>query len=144
VSVAGQACDVFGAKRAGTIYGAMLTAWSAGAIAGPILIAIVPHALLLIAGILALASALPVLFHVIVQRSVRIQPVRGPGRSRGDRMKVAAYMSNVPAGPAADPVVTCSAEHQTSAVSPLRLGQSKRGPQIVDVQVRPFRRLLRR
>jgi len=32
------AADFFGPKNAGTIYGAMLTAWSAGAIVGPILI----------------------------------------------------------------------------------------------------------
>ncbi|HEX6554660.1 MAG TPA: OFA family MFS transporter, partial [Ktedonobacteraceae bacterium] len=32
------AADFFGAKNAGTIYGAMLTAWSAGGILGPILI----------------------------------------------------------------------------------------------------------
>ncbi len=33
------AADFFGPKNAGTIYGAMLTAWSAGGIVGPILIA---------------------------------------------------------------------------------------------------------
>src|SRR5437763_7632387 len=33
------AADFFGPKNAGTIYGVMLTAWSAGAIVGPILIA---------------------------------------------------------------------------------------------------------
>jgi hypothetical protein len=46
------ASDVFGAKNAGTIYGAMLTAWSAGAIVGPLFIAGVPYrmALPLIAG----------------------------------------------------------------------------------------------
>ena len=32
------AADFFGPKNAGTIYGAMLTAWSAGGIVGPILI----------------------------------------------------------------------------------------------------------
>ncbi len=37
------ATDVFGAKNAGTIYGAMLTAWSAGAIVGPLFIAAVPY-----------------------------------------------------------------------------------------------------
>ena len=35
--------DVFGPKNSGPIYGAMLTAWSAGAIIGPLLIASVPH-----------------------------------------------------------------------------------------------------
>ena len=63
------ATDVFGAKNAGTIYGAMLTAWSAGAIAGPLLIAAVPYrtALPLIAGMLALAAVLPILFNALVR-----------------------------------------------------------------------------
>ena len=67
------ATDVFGAKNAGTIYGAMLTAWSAGAIAGPLLIAAVPYrtALPLIAGMLACAGILPVLFNALVQRARR-------------------------------------------------------------------------
>ena len=58
------ASDVFGTAHAGTIYGAMLTAWSAGAIAGPMLIALVPYrpALALIAILLAVASALPMAF----------------------------------------------------------------------------------
>jgi OFA family oxalate/formate antiporter-like MFS transporter len=58
------ASDVFGTANAGTIYGAMLTAWSAGAIAGPMLIALVPYrpALALIAILLAVASALPMAF----------------------------------------------------------------------------------
>lgn len=53
--------DVFGPKNSGPIYGAMLTAWSAGAIVGPLLIASVPYrfALLLIAGLLVAAAALP-------------------------------------------------------------------------------------
>ncbi|MPZ37695.1 MAG: MFS transporter [Rhizobiales bacterium] len=56
--------DVFGARNAGTIYGAMLSAWAAGAIAGPMLIAIVPYraALSLIAVLLAVAAALPLAF----------------------------------------------------------------------------------
>ena len=58
------ASDVFGTANAGTIYGAMLTAWSVGAIAGPMLIALVPYrpALALIAILLAVASALPLAF----------------------------------------------------------------------------------
>jgi hypothetical protein len=58
------ATDVFGAANAGTIYGAMLTAWSAGAIAGPMLIALVPYrtALALIAIVLAISAALPLVF----------------------------------------------------------------------------------
>ncbi len=56
--------DVFGPKHSGTIYGAMLTAWSAGAIVGPLFIAAVPYhsALPLIAGLLSFAAALTVLF----------------------------------------------------------------------------------
>jgi OFA family oxalate/formate antiporter-like MFS transporter len=56
--------DVFGAQNAGTIYGAMLSAWSIGAVAGPMWIAFVPYrmALPLIAIVLALAAALPLVF----------------------------------------------------------------------------------
>jgi Major Facilitator Superfamily len=59
------ATDVFGAKNTGAIYGAMLTAWSAGAIVGPLLIAAVPYrtALALIAGLVAVASVLPLVFN---------------------------------------------------------------------------------
>jgi MFS transporter, OFA family, oxalate/formate antiporter len=48
----------------------MLTAWSAGAIVGPLLIAAVPYrtALTLIAGMLAVAAVLPLVFTVLVQR----------------------------------------------------------------------------
>ncbi len=64
------ASDVFGAKNAGTIYGAMLTAWSAGAIVGPLFIAGVPYrmALPMIAGMLAAAATMPLIFMVLVQR----------------------------------------------------------------------------
>ena len=64
------ATDVFGAKNAGTIYGVMLTAWSAGAIVGPLLIAAVPYrtALQLIAGMMTLAAILPLAFTALVQR----------------------------------------------------------------------------
>jgi OFA family oxalate/formate antiporter-like MFS transporter len=66
------ATDVFGAKHAGTIYGAMLTAWSAGAVVGPVLIAAVPYrtALPLIAAMLAVAAVLPLVFTALVQRRV--------------------------------------------------------------------------
>jgi OFA family oxalate/formate antiporter-like MFS transporter len=65
------ASDVFGAKNTGAIYGAMLTAWSAGAIVGPLLIALVPYrtALAVIAGMLVLAAGLPLLFHALMQRN---------------------------------------------------------------------------
>src|SRR5262249_1995732 len=64
------ATDGFGPKNAGAIYGAMLTAWSAGAIAGPVLIAAVPYrtALTLIAGMVAVAAILPIAFTVLVGR----------------------------------------------------------------------------
>ena len=62
------ATDVFGAKNAGTIYGAMLTAWSAGAIVGPLLIAAIPYrsALPLMAAMLAIAAFLPLLFDALM------------------------------------------------------------------------------
>ena len=64
------ATDVFGAKNAGTIYGAMLTAWSAGAIVGPLLIAAVPYrtARPIIVCLLAVANILPVVFNGFAQR----------------------------------------------------------------------------
>ena len=88
------ATDVFGAKNAGAIYGAMLTAWSAGAIAGPLLIATIPYrtALSVIAGMLVLAAGLPLLFHALVQRTdaacaetLQLRPRRSPGT--GNRMR---------------------------------------------------------
>lgn len=59
--------DIYGAKNAGTIYGAMLTAWSAGAIAGPMLIASMPYrtALVCLAALLAAAAILPLLFGIL-------------------------------------------------------------------------------
>lgn len=58
--------DYFGAKRAGAIYGTMLTAWSAGGVLGPILIAQVIDrtggygpAFLIIAVIMLVSIALP-------------------------------------------------------------------------------------
>ena len=65
------ATDVFGAKHAGTIYGAMLTAWSAGAIVGPLVIAAVPYrtALLLIASMVGAATLLPVMFNAFSRNS---------------------------------------------------------------------------
>jgi OFA family oxalate/formate antiporter-like MFS transporter len=65
--------DVFGSRNSGSIYGAMLTAWSAGAVAGPMLISAVPYrmALTWIAGLLAAAAVLPFLFNALVQ--MRIQ-----------------------------------------------------------------------
>ena len=57
------AADFFGPKNAGTIYGAMLTAWSAGGILGPILISNLDYktALYVIAAILLVSCVLPLL-----------------------------------------------------------------------------------
>jgi MFS transporter, OFA family, oxalate/formate antiporter len=64
------AADFFGPKNAGTIYGVMLTAWSAGAIVGPILIASVDFrtALYIIAVIMAVSTILPLVARVLVRR----------------------------------------------------------------------------
>lgn len=64
------AADFFGPKNAGTIYGVMLTAWSAGAIVGPILIASVDFrtALYIIAVIMAVSAILPLVARVLVRR----------------------------------------------------------------------------
>jgi OFA family oxalate/formate antiporter-like MFS transporter len=64
------AADFFGPKNAGTIYGVMLTAWSAGAIVGPILIASVDFrtALYIIAVIMAVSTILPLIARVLVRR----------------------------------------------------------------------------
>jgi hypothetical protein len=62
--------DIFGAKNSGTLYGAMLTAWSAGAVAGPLLIAALPYrtALMLIAVLLIAALPLRIMFHTLARR----------------------------------------------------------------------------
>jgi OFA family oxalate/formate antiporter-like MFS transporter len=79
------AADFFGPKNAGTIYGAMLTAWSAGAIVGPILITsfgttghpdyVTP--LYIIAGIMLVSCALPLVARALARR-------------RGDMIEVTA------------------------------------------------------
>lgn len=51
--------DLFGARNAGTVYGAMLTAWSAGAIIGPVLITSLDPRTALVALAALLAAALP-------------------------------------------------------------------------------------
>jgi MFS transporter, OFA family, oxalate/formate antiporter len=57
--------DYFGARHAGAIYGAMLTAWGAGAAAGPLLIASVDYrrALTIIAVLMLLSAPLALLAH---------------------------------------------------------------------------------
>ncbi|HEX9134445.1 MAG TPA: OFA family MFS transporter [Ktedonobacteraceae bacterium] len=70
------AADFFGPKNAGTIYGAMLTAWSAGGIVGPILIASFGTTtnpdyatpLYIIAGIMLVSAALPLIARALAQR----------------------------------------------------------------------------
>jgi OFA family oxalate/formate antiporter-like MFS transporter len=70
------AADFFGAKNAGTIYGAMLTAWSAGGIVGPILITSFGTTknpnyatpLYIIAGIMLVSVALPVIARALARR----------------------------------------------------------------------------
>src|SRR5205085_5985716 len=70
------AADFFGPKNAGTIYGAMLTAWSAGGIVGPILITSFGTAknpdyatpLYIIAVIMAVSAALPLVARALAQR----------------------------------------------------------------------------
>ncbi len=70
------AADFFGPKNAGTIYGAMLTAWSAGAIVGPILIAsfgTTSHPdyatpLYIIAVLMLVSAALPLVARALARR----------------------------------------------------------------------------
>jgi OFA family oxalate/formate antiporter-like MFS transporter len=71
------ASDFFGAKNAGTIYGVMLTAWSAGGIVGPILIASFGTTanpdyktpLYIIAGIMLVSIILPIVARILARRS---------------------------------------------------------------------------
>lgn len=64
------AADFFGPKNAGTIYGAMLTAWSAGGIVGPLLIASIDFrtALYIIAVIMLVSTPLPLVARALARR----------------------------------------------------------------------------
>lgn len=64
------AADFFGAKNSGMIYGAMLTAWSAGGIIGPILISSMDYhtALYVIVVIMIISCALPLLARFLAKR----------------------------------------------------------------------------
>jgi len=70
------AADFFGPKNAGTIYGAMLTAWSAGGIVGPILITSFSAGkgidyktpLYIIAVVMLVSAALPLVARVLARR----------------------------------------------------------------------------
>ena len=79
--------DFFGARHAGAIYGAMLTAWGAGAAAGPMLIASVDYrsALSIIAVVMLLSAPLAVL--------ARRQTLAGLARLLAPRFAVAASAS---------------------------------------------------
>jgi OFA family oxalate/formate antiporter-like MFS transporter len=79
--------DFFGARHAGAIYGAMLTAWGAGAAAGPMLIASVDYrsALSIIAVVMLLSAPLALL--------ARRQTLAGLARLLAPRFAVAASAS---------------------------------------------------
>ena len=70
------AADFFGSKNSGTIYGAMLTAWSAGGIVGPILITSFGTTknpdyatpLYIIAGIMLVSATLPLIARALARR----------------------------------------------------------------------------
>ena len=86
------AADFFGAKNAGTIYGAMLTAWSAGGIVGPILITSFGTTsnpdyatpLYIIAGLMLVSAALPLVARALARRRGDIVEVTAgsPGTAR--------------------------------------------------------------
>jgi OFA family oxalate/formate antiporter-like MFS transporter len=65
--------DVFGPKNSGAIYGMMLTAWSTGAIAGPLVIISMPYhfALPAIACLLVAGSALAMSFPTTLEPELR-------------------------------------------------------------------------
>ena len=83
------AADFFGPKNAGTIYGAMLTAWSAGGIVGPILITSFGTTnnpdyatpLYIISGIMLVSSVLPLIARALAQR--RGDVVETPAKLQG-------------------------------------------------------------
>lgn len=74
------AADFFGPKNAGTIYGVMLTAWSAGGIVGPILITSTASyniALYIIAAIMLVSCALPLVARVLGRQEQFVEVVAG-------------------------------------------------------------------
>lgn len=74
------AADFFGPKNAGTIYGVMLTAWSAGGIVGPLLIAGMDTrmALYIIAGLMLVSCVLPFIARSIARQEAQtIEVVAG-------------------------------------------------------------------
>lgn len=76
------AADFFGPKNAGTIYGAMLTAWSAGGIVGPLLIASLDHktALYILAALMLVSCVLPLVAQRLTkQAKVATEVAAGAG-----------------------------------------------------------------
>lgn len=73
------AADFFGPKNAGTIYGAMLTAWSAGGIVGPLLIASIDYrtTLFILAGLMLVSCALPLVARTMAPQREAIEVVAG-------------------------------------------------------------------
>ncbi|EFH89452.1 L-lactate MFS transporter [Ktedonobacter racemifer] len=67
------AADFFGSKNSGMIYGAMLTAWSAGGIVGPLLISSIDYktTLFILAGLMLVSCVLPLLAQVLARRQAQ-------------------------------------------------------------------------
>ncbi|MBE3557994.1 MAG: OFA family MFS transporter [Ktedonobacteraceae bacterium] len=78
------AADFFGPKNAGTIYGVMLTAWSAGGIVGPLLIAAIDYrtALYIIAGIMLVSCALPFVARAMARQEQAVEVVAEPSSGK--------------------------------------------------------------
>ncbi|HLZ57379.1 MAG TPA: OFA family MFS transporter, partial [Ktedonosporobacter sp.] len=74
--------DYFGPKNTGTIYGVMLTAWSAGGIIGPVLITTLDYrtALYLMAAVMAGSCALPFLARALAPRQEESSLTASSGR----------------------------------------------------------------
>jgi MFS transporter, OFA family, oxalate/formate antiporter len=76
------AADFFGSKNAGTIYGAMLTAWSAGGIVGPLLIANIDYrtTLFILAALMLVSCALPLIARTLSPQREIVEVVAGGGK----------------------------------------------------------------
>ncbi len=74
--------DFFGPKYAGTIYGAMLTAWSVGGIVGPQLIARIDYrtALFILAALMLVSCALPLIARTLSPQREIVEVVAGGGK----------------------------------------------------------------
>jgi OFA family oxalate/formate antiporter-like MFS transporter len=73
------AADFFGPRNAGTIYGAMLTAWSAGGIVGPILIASIDYHTtpFILAALMLVSCALPLYARTLSPQKEVVEVVAG-------------------------------------------------------------------